>query len=174
MTRLIAALLHKICCGRETYIMWVWLVMGVPGVMVCSGVGGVCLLVGWLFKVHVLIAKSTFWYFYHRPLRSGLVVYYIYDLYHMQASADGQVGLLPVIVCVEVLTVPALGSWVKGLRCSLACHVWQCTVLLEHQTYAQKSKINPCQNVIVRSLKGQFMIWLIRKDFSSTKYSSKR
>ncbi len=40
--------------------MWVWLVMGVPGVMVCSGVGGVCLLVGWLFKVHVLIAKSTF------------------------------------------------------------------------------------------------------------------
>ncbi|XP_064407052.1 GPI inositol-deacylase-like isoform X3 [Halichondria panicea] len=81
MTRLIAALLHKICCGRETYIMWVWLVMGVPGVMVCSGVGGVCLLVGWLFK----------------------------------ASADGQVGLLPVIVCVEVLTVPALGSWVKGL-----------------------------------------------------------
>ena len=52
MTCLFAVLLHKICCGRETYIIWVWLVMAVPGVMVCSGVGGVCLLVAWLFKVY--------------------------------------------------------------------------------------------------------------------------
>lgn len=32
-----------------------------------------------------------------------------------QVSADGRLGLLPVLVCMQILTLPSLGSWIKGL-----------------------------------------------------------
>ena len=53
IVQLTVVLMKKICrCGSS--LGWAWLVISVSGVMACSGVGGICLLISWIF-----IAVST-------------------------------------------------------------------------------------------------------------------
>lgn len=101
------------CLGRLLRpISWGLLLVSMPCSLVCSGLGMLCMLLSFLMQVGCKLddpLPTLFFFFFFSKFDSHILLIF-------QVSSRRTLGVACVLVCLQILLVPTLISWAKGLR----------------------------------------------------------